>query len=356
MSHIGYPRFYSYRLIVYEEIAKAPTCHHHSSTSLPPYEFHQFQPSTSFISSTLTININSVSRYRSDNRSSWPTAVPAPRSRGSHVLRYPHIVTQVLVNSSMASNHPEQPHSSLDLTRKTAGQAQRQAPPVILKKRNHQNKKVHWPPGVIDNEHKTKSKSKKKASAPNQSTATSSEISIYPPELRNKTCSRGDPNCRSHHPPQIPAINQPHPTPQSVVIAQQVASPPRQQHRPQPAVWEGLPRDNQVRVKAPKQQNMHRNQASRVPPSVPDPPRRQGPPPTPRPPRLPTPDLEDISWRRFCNCAQHYCEHRNKAHEPDEIHFTMKVKMNTQRKNPRLTRDVAAADCCSRRCDGIHQS
>jgi hypothetical protein len=47
--------------------------------------------------------------------------------------------------------------------------------------------------------------------------------------------------------------------------------------------------------------------------------------------------LEDISERRFCNCAQHYCEHRNKGHGPDEIHFTMKVKMNTQRKNLGIT-------------------
>jgi len=335
VSHIGYPRFCSYRLIVYKGIAKAPTSHHRSSTSLPPYEFHQFQPSTSFISSTLTIDINSVSRYRSDYGSSWPIAVPAPRSRGSDILRYPNIVIQVLVNRSMAPNHPEQPHPSPDLTRNLAGQAQRQAPPVVLKKCNkHRNKKVHWSPGVIDNEHKTKSKSKKKASAPNQSTATSSENSIYPPELRSKTCSRGDPNCRSHHPPQAPAAN---PAPQPVVNAQQFTSPPRQQHRQQPAVWEGLPRDNQVRVNAPKQQKMHHNQGSRVPPSVPDPPMRQGPPPTPRPPRLPTPDLEDISERRFCNCAQHYCEHRNKGHGPDEIHFTMKVKMNTQRKNLGIT-------------------
>jgi hypothetical protein len=349
-----YPRFCSYRLIVYKGIAKAPTCHHRSSTSLPPYEFHQFQPLTSFISSTLTININSVSRYKSDDESSWPpTAVPTPHSRGSHALRHPNIVPQALVNRSMAPNHPEQPHSSPDLTRNLAGQAQHPATPVVLKKRNkHRNKKVHWSPRVIDNEHKTKSKSKKKASAPNQSTATSSEISVYPPELRSKTCSRGDPNCRSHYPPKLAAANS---TPQSVVNTQQFTSPPSQQHRPQPAVWEGLPRDNQVKVNALKQQNMHHNQASRVPPSVPDPPRRQGPPPTPRPPRLPTPDLEDISGRRFCNCAQHYCEHRNKAHGRDEIHFTVK-KMNTQRKNPRLTRNVVPADCCSRRCDGTHQS
>jgi hypothetical protein len=269
-------------------------------------------------------------------------------------LRYPDIVTKVLVNRSMAPNHPEQPYPSPDPTRNLAGQAQRQPPLVVLKKRNkHQNKKVHWSPGVIDNEHKTKSKSKKKASDPNQSTVTSSEITVYPPELRSKTCSRGDPNCCSHNPPQLPAANH---TPQSIVTAQQAISPPRQQHSPRPAVWEGLPRDNQVRVNAPKRQNMHRNQANRVPPSVPDPPRRQGPPPTPRPPRLPTPDLDDISRRRFCNCAQHWCEHRNKAHGPDEIHFTMKVKMNTQRKNPRLTRDAVPADCCSRRCDGIYQS
>jgi hypothetical protein len=253
----------------------------------------------------------------------------------------------------MAPNYPEQRHPSPDLTRNLARQAQRRAPPVVLKKRSkQQNKKVHWSPGVIDNEHKTKSKSKKRASDPNQSTATS-EITVYPPELRSKTCSRGDPNCCSHHPPQLPAANS---TPQSIVTVQQAISPPEEQYRPPPAVWEGLPRDNQVKVNARKQHNMHRNQANRVPPSVPDPPRRQGPPPTPRPPRLPTPDLEDISERRFCNCAQHYCEHRNKAHGSDEIHFSMKVKMTTQRKNPRFTRDVIPADCCSRRCDGIHQS
>jgi len=42
-------------------------------------------------------------------------------------------------------------------------------------------------------------------------------------------------------------------------------------------------------------------------PAVPEAPIRQGPPPTPRPARLPTPELDDISYRRFCACDDSGC-------------------------------------------------
>jgi hypothetical protein len=161
---------------------------------------------------------------------------------------------------------------------------------------------------------------------------------------------------------ELPRDNQRHRS-QSVVRSRPWEELPRdnQHHRSQSVIrarpWETLPRDNQprspARANALRPQSNLRNQVPRVPPSVPDSPRRQGPPPTPRPTRLPTPDLDDISGRRFCNCSQHYCEHYKKSHGSDEIHIFL--KMNTQSRDPRMTGHVVSADCSSRRCARTHE-
>jgi hypothetical protein len=66
-----------------------------------------------------------------------------------------------------------------------------------------------------------------------------------------------------------------------------------------------------------------------IPPPVPEAPRRQGPPPTPRPARLPTPDLEDISHRRFCACNNPVCRGYGYPHDH---HGRRLSKMDAQSK------------------------
>ncbi|RDL32943.1 uncharacterized protein BP5553_08382 [Venustampulla echinocandica] len=73
----------------------------------------------------------------------------------------------------------------------------------------------------------------------------------------------------------------------------------------------------------PKKLSQLPSQISSLPPPVPDAP--QMPPPTPRPARLPTPDLDDISDRRFCYCNNAACHSRAYPHDSQGRRLSSKM-------------------------------
>ncbi|KAH6669540.1 hypothetical protein B0J14DRAFT_121732 [Halenospora varia] len=65
-------------------------------------------------------------------------------------------------------------------------------------------------------------------------------------------------------------------------------------------------------------------------PPVPEAPQHRGPPPTPRLARLPTPDLDDLSDREFCDCKNSFC--RGVDHHRRADYSPTLSKMEAQRK------------------------
>jgi hypothetical protein len=289
---------------------------------------------------------------------------------GMPVSQYPELATQKPGFQARSIVQPPAPQQSLD----SIPPKDKARPASALLKKRRQKKTVHWDHSVIDNERKPKVPSVRPLTPPLQKRSTSSaappQSSIYPNPSPNPPTSiralasvanisvRMDssyvrlpmhsviPSGQSTFLGQEPRY--PIQRPNQAVVESPSRMPPthisstqrpdqapaanssskksRGPRSPRSAVQgrSSLPSNaTEVKTERPK------TKLSRVPPRVPDPPRpeMQGPPPTPRITRLPTPELPDISGRKFCMCAN--CK-RLVESKGKPVH----VKMNAQSKKP----------------------
>jgi hypothetical protein len=281
------------------------------------------------------------------------------------VSQHPDLAEQQPGVQTRSTAHPAAPQQSPDF----APQKISARPASALLKKRRQNKTVHWDHSVIDNEKKIKVPSARPLTPPitkkSKSSAALPQSSIYlnpsqksltamPAPVAN-TSGRMDspfvrplahsiiPSGQSTFTGQDPRYPIQYPDQYMVTAASKPPThiPSTQRSDQAPAANSSSKRNPDPRThhhthpagasspgNAPKMKTQ-RPEATRIPPRVPDPPqlKKQGPPPTPRITRLPTPDLPDISGRKFCVCSD--CK-RLADSKGKPIH----VKMNAQSKKP----------------------
>lgn len=283
--------------------------------------------------------------------------------------QHPDIATQQPGVQAATTSHPTVGQQLLDVvTHKT----QVRAIPAFLKKRG-QNKRVRWDRSVIFNEKNPKTPSARTTSPPlpkgtlpkGPANPSSSQIpstsTVGPVSIANSSVKMNSPSVRptqsvvpsghstfprqdpcpwfstQHRDQQVTAgVSGRPPThrPSTRRPSQAPAANSASKRKPDLATRRHMAREIEVTAITPigfPQNNTQRppTTATRVPPAVPDPPQpqMQGPPPTPRITRLPTPDLPDISRRKFCICNSAKCK-TLVNHKGKPVHS----KMNAQSK------------------------
>lgn len=286
------------------------------------------------------------------------------------VSQHPDIATQQPDTQTTTISHS----TVVELLDAVTHKIQARAIPAFLKKRG-QNKRVRWDCSVIFNEKHPKTPSTRTTSPPlpkgtlpkglanSPSSQIPSASTVGPVSIANSSAKMNSPSVRptqsaipsghSTFPGQDPCpwfstehrdqhvragISGRPPTHRTSTHrpSQAPAANSASKRKPGSATRRHMTREIEAMAITPPgfpQNNTQRpsTTATRIPPAVPDPPQpeMQGPPPTPRITRLPTPDLPDISRRKFCICNGAKCK-TLVNHKGKPVHS----KMNAQSKKP----------------------
>lgn len=175
---------------------------------------------------------------------------------------------------------PETLRETTKRSEQSRGQ-QTSSSPTALKRDNMKSKRrVHWDAGVIDNQGKTTYNTKK-----------AKDNIIVLPWTKDPTI----PIHRLHSVTMVPTSSAKNHHKSHKIRIRSEAMEIKASSR-QPSFQTHEKTQNPVQFRRPA---LSQRGVKRIPPAVPDPPRREGPPPAPRPARLPTPDLPEARHGMF---------------------------------------------------------